>query len=121
MVFRSLSKEQIKDIVDLELDRVQAQLTEQNVKLDVSEEVKGYIAEEGYDSDYGARPLRRVIQDSLEDRLSEALLSRRVQTRRYGEGYARREQGVVVAACVACFSGRQDRGSRSAAWLSPTL
>lgn len=74
MVFRSLTKEQITEIVDLELARVQAQLTEQNVKLDVSKQVKEQIAEAGYDSEYGARPLRRVIQDQLEDRLSEGLL-----------------------------------------------
>jgi ATP-dependent Clp protease ATP-binding subunit ClpC len=75
MVFRSLTKEQIKDIVDLELNRVRTELTEQNVKLEVSDEVKSYLAETGYDADYGARPLRRAIQDQLEDRLSEALLA----------------------------------------------
>ena len=75
MVFRSLSKDQIKNIVDLELKRVQDQLVEQDLTLDVADEVRSYIAEEGYDADYGARPLRRAIQDKLEDRLSEALLN----------------------------------------------
>jgi ATP-dependent Clp protease ATP-binding subunit ClpC len=79
MVFRSLSKEQIKDIVDLELNRVRVQLTEQNVTMEVEEDVKAAIAETGYDVEYGARPLRRVIQDKLEDRLSEALLSGQVK------------------------------------------
>ncbi len=74
MVFRSLNREQIKNIVDLELNRVRAQLSEQNVKLEVTDEVRELIAEAGYDSEYGARPLRRVIQDKLEDRLSEGLL-----------------------------------------------
>jgi ATP-dependent Clp protease ATP-binding subunit ClpC len=75
MVFRSLSKDQIKEIVDLELSRVTRQLAEQNVKLEASDEAKALIAETGYDADYGARPLRRVIQDRVEDRLSEGLLS----------------------------------------------
>ena len=75
MVFRSLTKEQIKDIVDLELQRVAAQLVDQNVTLEVDDEVKTMIAEVGYDAEYGARPLRRVLQDRLEDRLSEALLN----------------------------------------------
>jgi ATP-dependent Clp protease ATP-binding subunit ClpC len=75
MVFRSLSKDQIKNIVNLELQRVQDQLTEQDLTLDVTDEVRSFIAEEGYDADYGARPLRRAIQDKLEDRLSEALLN----------------------------------------------
>jgi ATP-dependent Clp protease ATP-binding subunit ClpC len=75
MVFRSLSKDQIKEIVDLELTRVTRQLAEQNIVLEASDEAKALIAEVGYDSDYGARPLRRVIQDRVEDRLSEGLLS----------------------------------------------
>jgi ATP-dependent Clp protease ATP-binding subunit ClpC len=75
MVFRSLSKDQIKEIVDLELTRVTRQLAEQSVTLEATDEAKALIAEAGYDSDYGARPLRRVIQDRVEDRLSEGLLS----------------------------------------------
>ena len=75
MVFRNLSKEQITDIVDLELNRVRVQLNEQDITLEVTDEVKQLIADAGYDADYGARPLRRVIQDKLEDRLSEGLLA----------------------------------------------
>jgi ATP-dependent Clp protease ATP-binding subunit ClpC len=75
MVFRNLTKEQIKEIVDLELNRVRLQLKEQEITLEATDEVKGYLADAGYDADYGARPLRRVIQDKLEDRLSEGLLS----------------------------------------------
>ena len=74
MVFRSLTKEQITEIVDLELNRVRVQLAEQEITLEVTDEVKDYLADAGYDADYGARPLRRVIQDKLEDRLSEGLL-----------------------------------------------
>ncbi len=74
MVFRNLTKEQIKDIVDLELNRVRGQLKEQNITLVATDEVKEMIADVGYDAEYGARPLRRVIQDKLEDRLSEGLL-----------------------------------------------
>jgi ATP-dependent Clp protease ATP-binding subunit ClpC len=80
MVFRNLTKEQIKDIVDLELNRVAAQLVEQNIALEVDNDVKVMIAETGYDAEYGARPLRRVLQDRLEDRLSEALLSGEIKS-----------------------------------------
>ena len=79
MVFRSLTKDQIREIVALELRRVTDQLVEQNVMLDVADEVKAYLADEGYDVEYGARPLRRLIQDKLEDRLSEALLGGEVK------------------------------------------
>ena len=80
MVFRNLSKEQITDIVDLELNRVRAQLSEHNITLETSPEVKSLIADAGYDAEYGARPLRRVIQDKLEDRLSEGMLSGRIKS-----------------------------------------
>jgi ATP-dependent Clp protease ATP-binding subunit ClpC len=79
MVFRNLTKEQITDIVDLELNRVRGQLVEQNITLEVTPEVKSMIADTGYDPDYGARPLRRVIQDKLEDQLSEALLGGKIK------------------------------------------
>ncbi len=75
MVFRNLTREQIAEIVELELNKVREQLADQKVRLEVSQEVKEMIAEAGYNSEYGARPLRRVIQDKLEDRLSEGLLA----------------------------------------------
>ncbi len=80
MVFRSLTKEQIKEIVDLELARVSRQLAEQKIQLEATDEAKALIAESGYDSEYGARPLRRVIQDRVEDRLSEGLLAGEFKT-----------------------------------------
>jgi ATP-dependent Clp protease ATP-binding subunit ClpC len=80
MVFRNLTKEQITEIVDLELNRVRVQLKEQEITLEVTDEVKSFLADAGYDADYGARPLRRVIQDKLEDRLSEGLLGGWIKT-----------------------------------------
>ncbi|GAB4560247.1 MAG: ATP-dependent Clp protease ATP-binding subunit [Anaerolineae bacterium] len=75
MVFRPLTREQIKQIVDLELKRIMTQLTEHDITLTVTEEAKNKLAEEGYDRDFGARPLRRVIQREIEDALSEGLLA----------------------------------------------
>jgi ATP-dependent Clp protease ATP-binding subunit ClpA len=75
MVFRNLVQEQIREIVDLEMNRVRLQLAEQEIQLELTDEVRDVIAEAGFDPDYGARPLRRVIQDKIEDRLSEGLLS----------------------------------------------
>jgi ATP-dependent Clp protease ATP-binding subunit ClpC len=77
MVFRPLTREQITEIVDLEMKRVCAQLTEHDIKLEITEVAKRKIAEEGYDPDFGARPLRRVIQREIEDPLSEGLLAGR--------------------------------------------
>jgi ATP-dependent Clp protease ATP-binding subunit ClpC len=77
IVFHSLTQEQIREIVDLELKRVKNQLLEQEITLDVSVEAKDYLGERGYDHAYGARPLRRLIQTLIEDPLAEGLLNGR--------------------------------------------
>jgi ATP-dependent Clp protease ATP-binding subunit ClpC len=74
VVFRSLQIEQIRVIVELLLDRVRVQLKAQQIDLEITQEAKDHIIRLGYDIDYGARPLRRVIQNMVEDQLAEALL-----------------------------------------------
>ena len=74
VVFHSLTKEQIRQIVDLMLTSVTQQLKEKGIMLEVTEAAKDFLGEKGYDEVYGARPLRRVIQDMVEDKLSEDLL-----------------------------------------------
>jgi ATP-dependent Clp protease ATP-binding subunit ClpC len=75
IVFHALNKEQIKQIVDLELVKVSERLTEYGITLDISSEGRELMAEMGYDPEMGARPLRRVIQNKVEDRLSDGLLA----------------------------------------------
>ncbi|HID87658.1 MAG TPA: hypothetical protein EYP55_09835 [Anaerolineae bacterium] len=75
IVFKALTREELKQIVDIQLKRLGPRLEEQGLKLEVSEEAKAFIAREGYDPDFGARPLRRAIQYLIEDPLSEGLLS----------------------------------------------
>ena len=77
MVFRSLTKEEITDIVELELRILRMQLDEQDMKLELTMAARYAIADAGYNPDYGARPLRRVIQSEVQDPLSEALLEGR--------------------------------------------
>ena len=74
VVFHGLNKEHIRQIVDLMLREVWKELVEKTIKLEVTEAAKNLIGEKGYDPVFGARPLRRTIQDMLEDPLSEALL-----------------------------------------------
>ena len=74
VVFHALSKEHIRQIVDLMLDQVVASLKEKNITLEITAEAKDFIGNKGYDPVFGARPLRRAIQTLVEDRLSEALL-----------------------------------------------
>jgi ATP-dependent Clp protease ATP-binding subunit ClpC len=75
IVFHALSREEIAQIVDLELSKVQARLKETGIGLEVTDEAKTLLAEEGYSDEYGARPLRRVIQNRIEDVLSDAILA----------------------------------------------
>jgi len=79
VVFHPLSKEHIRQIVDLMLNQVSERLSEKEVKLEVTDAAKDFLGEKGYDEVFGARPLRRVIQDMVEDKLSESLLSGRFQ------------------------------------------
>lgn len=75
IVFRSLNRENIKQIVELELAKVAIRLQEHSIELTATPEALEQLAEEGFDADMGARPLRRVIQHKVEDRLSDALLA----------------------------------------------
>jgi ATP-dependent Clp protease ATP-binding subunit ClpC len=75
VVFKSLSAGEMRQIVDILVAKVAQRLEEHEMKLEVSAEAKDYLAKEGYDKLYGARPLRRVIQREIEDPLSETLLT----------------------------------------------
>jgi ATP-dependent Clp protease ATP-binding subunit ClpC len=74
IVFHSLSREHIKDIVGLMVREVAKRLADNEIEVEVTEAAKEYLAREGFDEDYGARPLRRAIQKEIEDRLSEEML-----------------------------------------------
>jgi ATP-dependent Clp protease ATP-binding subunit ClpC len=75
IIFRALTREEIKQIVDLELDKVRERLIEHAITLDVTEAARDYLAMKGYDPEFGARPLRRLIQNEVEDALSDGILA----------------------------------------------
>ncbi|WP_110114950.1 ATP-dependent protease ATP-binding subunit ClpC [Bacillus sp. CGMCC 1.16541] len=79
IVFHSLEKKHLSEIVKLMADQLTKRLKEQDIDLDLTEKAIEKIAEEGFDPEYGARPLRRAIQKHVEDRLSEELLKGNVQ------------------------------------------
>ncbi len=98
MVFRSLSRDEIAMIVELELKPLRMQLAEYEVKMVLTEPARLAIAEVGYDPEYGARPLRRVIQNRIQDPLSEALLANRFvpgDTIRIDHRETEREDGTI--------------------------
>lgn len=75
VVFHSLTEENLKSIVDLLLEKVRRKLHGQGIDLEVTENAKAELVKEGYDPQYGARPLKRIIQRRVENELSRLLLS----------------------------------------------
>jgi|AntRauTorcE11897_2_1112592.scaffolds.fasta_scaffold04177_3 ATP-dependent Clp protease ATP-binding subunit ClpB len=76
IVFHPLSKEHIRDIVDIQLKRVHIMLGKRDVKMNITEPVKDWLAERGYDPVYGARPLKRLIQKEIVNKLATELIKR---------------------------------------------
>ena len=74
IVFRALTREDLRTIVDYELAKVFKRLTEHGLKLELTEQGKEFLIDKGYNPEFGARPLRRAIEHYIEDPLSEALL-----------------------------------------------
>ena len=79
IVFRQLSKNEVKEIAEIMLQEVFARLQDKGIKLDVSDAFKERLVEEGYNPSYGARPLRRAVMRLLEDSLAEEVLSGRIK------------------------------------------
>ena len=79
IVFHTLSKDEIGQIVDLMINSVNKRTLEQmKISIELDKDAKDYIVSKGYDSKYGARPLRRAIQSKIEDRLSELILDKTI-------------------------------------------
>ena len=74
-MFRSLNRVDIRKIVALELDKLSLRLADHKIILQPTEAALDFLAEEGFDTEMGARPVRRIIQQQLEDKLSDAMLS----------------------------------------------
>ncbi len=79
VIFNPLGKEQVKSIVHLQLETLKTRLEKRNINLNWTPEVEAYVAEVGFDPDFGARPIRRCIQNEIENELSKAILSGEVK------------------------------------------
>ncbi|MBK1833453.1 ATP-dependent Clp protease ATP-binding subunit [Roseibacillus ishigakijimensis] len=74
VVFHTLEKPALTQIVDLEVSKLEKRLGEREIDLEIAAEARDFLIDKGYDSDYGARPMRRAVERYLEDPLAEALL-----------------------------------------------
>jgi len=79
VVFGSLAADQLKSIVDIQLTRLARRLADRRLTMDVTDPARDWLASHGYDPVYGARPLRRLIQTAIGDRLAKALLAGEVR------------------------------------------
>jgi ATP-dependent Clp protease ATP-binding subunit ClpC len=79
IVFHSLSTEQIRQITEIQINRVREQLAEQQMTIRLTDEAMDWLGRKGYDPAFGARPLRRLIQNAIEDPLAEGVLDGRFQ------------------------------------------
>jgi len=79
VVFESLTRDDLRQIVDLLLAKVSARLAEQEIALAFGDDLREFLMAEGYDPEFGARPLRRAIQTHVDDTLADAILAGTVQ------------------------------------------
>lgn len=74
VIFRSLNPNEIRQIVDIEIQKTEKLLNEQGIKINISEKVRDYLAKVGYSEEFGARPLRRLIQREIENQISDMII-----------------------------------------------
>lgn len=79
MVFNPLDKEDIRKIIEIELEKLFERIKDLGYNLKLTESAKDFIAEKGFDKEYGARPLKRAIQKYIEDALAEEIISSNLQ------------------------------------------
>ncbi len=105
VVFQSLGKAELYRIVDLMLDQVRNRLHEQKIELVITDEVRDFLLEEGYDEEYGARPLRRAIQTYVDDALADALLAGEIASDK--EAVLTMQDGKIVVSARETVSNVQ--------------
>jgi len=103
LTFEALTREQIRAIVDVQMRRLSAHLAEQDIALELTDAAKDELARQGYDPEFGARPLKRAIQKHVQSTLADAILSGRLQ----------RGQTAVVDVAEGLFLVRAREGAPS--------
>lgn len=79
IIFKSLNENDLKKIVEIQIEKIKSILKEKEIEMEISDEAKGWLAKKGYDPSYGARPLKRLIQREVLDRLSEEILKGKIK------------------------------------------
>jgi len=96
IVFHKLTKDEMKQIVDIMLKQVIKRMEEQNIKIEIEENVKDKIIEKGIDINYGARPLKRTIQNMIEDKIAEAILDGKIKPNKKAKIVVDEEGNILI-------------------------
>ena len=96
IVFHKLSKDEMKQIVNIMLKQVTKRMEAQNIKIEIEDSVKDKIIEKGIDINYGARPLKRTIQNMIEDKIAEAILDGKVKPNKKAKIVVDEEGNIVI-------------------------
>lgn len=92
IVFHKLSDSDVKQIIDIMLKQVQSRLKEQEINIEFDDTIKDYIAKQGVDINYGARPLKRAIQNNIEDKIAEAILDGIILSKKKAKMFAENDE-----------------------------
>ena len=96
IVFHKLTKEEMRQIVDIMLKQVIKRMENQNIKIEIEESVKDKIIEKGIDINYGARPLKRTIQNMIEDKIAEAILDANIKPNKKAKIIVDEEGNILI-------------------------
>jgi ATP-dependent Clp protease ATP-binding subunit ClpB len=111
LVFHSLAREHLKEIVEIQLGRLRARLSERRISLELTDRAREHLAAVGYDPSYGARPLKRVIQKELETPLGRSLLKGDIKDgERVAVDYDREKNQLSFSAQPSTASDRAANG-----------
>ena len=95
IVFKKLSEEEIKQIIDIMINQVLQRLNEKKINVEVTEKVKELIAKKGTDKSFGARPLKRTIQNLIEDTLAEGILEGKISSEQKAQIDVEEEKVII--------------------------
>ena len=95
IVFKKLSEEEIKNIIEIMINQVLQRLSEKKINVEVTEKVKELISKKGTDKSFGARPLRRTIQNLIEDTLAEGILEGKIVSEKVAKIDVEEEKVII--------------------------
>ena len=96
IVFHKLQKDEMRKIVDIMLQQVAKRMKSQNMEIEIEDNVKDIIIEKGIDSNYGARPLKRTIQNMIEDKIAEAILEGKIKKNKKAKISVDEEKNIII-------------------------